>query len=753
MKKRLEEISKSLSEVETISEKKLFDSNNPIHFQCVHVLFVEPDFKAIPTIKSQTFRITSSTKVSDIINAGLELWEHSGDYKLFLMENDVLTPLNDDKLINSSFKPNTTVVKSAKFLLTLKGYKTGLADINIEDQGNNLNINQAINKNEKLDEFIKYFPGVTKYIEHKFSTLKEEEVDQNKSGNKKKKPFGWVNLTYYLVRAIMFILFFIFSFLAVVEVKDPYRNFVDHTIIKTMFTSPGSNTDIKEDILSRMENILYQENNNFNLVSMARFSFYKSDKIDCNDEINKEGKCYSSYHKNKEKDDIYEGKVYENCTNKIRDMSEVGDFFVYSSFKGEPRNFITGKESLLDFIADVFRGFQMENYEVEGTSIKGTYGTYKGEYCVDLFVPVSLINRSTMELILTCSEGYLNISNQEQKAVVIDFTLYSPISKIYYYIYLVYENSVSVEKSKPEISIIPFYPDLKKKDNGKAIYVFDILRLIFIVLLFIIRIKEIYSEIMKNINLEKNNKLARSVPSIIFSADFILDLGLCIIYISAFSLKINNLYSKAEKREIAVQSGDDQHYDQISAYEYFNKANKYEKVVMLECSLIICLLLKIFAILGKLTRFENFSKYIKLSLKNMLPNFAILIILFLFFSIFSEILFGASNSIYERYSSAFFSTIMFSIGHFQSKIFDPSNGNYQVVFTFLFFIIIVYFQLYSYFGIYLEAYRINSLKHGNIYEIRMLKRLKREEVDYTKKKGRDDINMASEEDKILKSSN
>ena len=751
LKKRLEEISKSLAEVESFPEKKPFDNNEPIHFQCVCVLFVEPDFKAISSIKSQTFRITTSTKVYEIITAGLELWEHIenlGDYRLFLMENELLKPLNEGDVINHLFKANKTIVKSAKFLLAPKSYKTGLAEINIEDQGNNLIINQTINKNEKFDEFVTHFPGVTKYIEQKFTVLKEEEVGQNKNVHKKKKPFTWLNLAYYLVMTIMFILFFIFSFLAIAEIKDPFNNFVDYAVIKTMFMQNTSGGNIRTDILNKIQNILFNGNFHifFKLVSMARFSFYQSNEKECNDDYTNFNKktCYSPYYKNDENDSIYAlgfEEIYRNKTN-------CTDCFVYSS---KEYNFVGKKPKLLeDFLDDVFRGFQMQNYKVEGTSIKGTYGTYKGENCVDLFIPISLINYNTLDLILNYSEKlYLDFTQQYQKAVIVDFTLYSPISQKYYYIYLLYENSVSVETSKPKISIVPFYPDLKKTNNGKLIYVLDILRLIFVILLFIIRIKEIYEEIMENIELEKNHKLARSVPSIIFSAEFIIDLALFIIYISAFSLKMNNLYSKAEKIEVAVKSIDDLNYDQIGAFEYFNKANKYETVIMLECSLGICLLLRLFALLGKLTRFENFSKYIKLSLMRILPNYVFLLILFFFFSIFSEILFGPANPTYEEYASAFFSTIMFSIGHFQKGIFDPRNGNYQVVFTFLFFIIVIYFQLYSYFGIYLEAYRINSLKHGNNYEIRMLRRLKREEKDYTSKSGKDGMNVVSEENKIL----
>ena len=79
-----------------------------------------------------------------------------------MIENDYCKVLTEGDFINHLFKANKTMVKSAKFLLAPKNYKTNLNDINVEDQGKNLIINQIINKNDKFDEFIQYFTGLTK---------------------------------------------------------------------------------------------------------------------------------------------------------------------------------------------------------------------------------------------------------------------------------------------------------------------------------------------------------------------------------------------------------------------------------------------------------------------------------------------------------------------------------------------------------------------------------------------------------------
>ena len=78
--------------------------------------------------------------------------------------------------------------------------------------------------------------------------------------------------------------------------------------------------------------------------------------------------------------------------------------------------------------------------------------------------------------------------------------------------------------------------------------------------------KTIYDEIIENISIKKKNKASKNVLSIIFSLDFIIDLALFVIYVSLFSIKINNLYNKSKDLEKASVPSDS--YSRISAKEY-----------------------------------------------------------------------------------------------------------------------------------------------------------------------------------------
>ena len=70
-----------------------------------------------------------------------------------------------------------------------------------------------IHMNEKFDEFIQHFTGISKYIELKYFALKEEELSKKISIKKKKELFTWLTLVHYIITALFFILFFIFSIL------------------------------------------------------------------------------------------------------------------------------------------------------------------------------------------------------------------------------------------------------------------------------------------------------------------------------------------------------------------------------------------------------------------------------------------------------------------------------------------------------------------------------------------------------------
>ena len=120
-----------------------------------------------------------------------------------------------------------------------------------------------------------------------------------------------------------------------------------------------------------------------------------------------------------------------------------------------------------------------------------------------------------------------------------------------------------------------------------------------------------------------------------------------------------------------------------------------------------------------------------MSITKVLSLFIFYIILIIFFAIFCQILFGSTSEQFTKYSIALLTTLEFSSSHFNTNIFTPSSyqEKYQVVFMFLLFIFVIYFFISSFFGIYLESYRLNSLKHGNTYEMRIIERLKKIEKE------------------------
>ena len=657
--------------------------------------------------------------------------------------------LDENETINALFKSNKSQMKSAKFLLAPRGYKINMSELEVEDEGSSaINVGQVINRNVKYYDFVKRFAGVAKFIQSKFAVLKEEELDQEKEPEKKKKKISLFSFILYIINTVFFCLFLIFSIFTVCKIKNPFLNYFDITILKNFFgdSSCLNGEDVIYDVEYKLENFIMNKNENFKLLSMARFSFYQAKEKKCNEDYVKKMKedniCYETFYKKEDATSVYENKyiVNKEYENDLSDCDEACAMYFYNKndnvvYSNDDAEIVEMYKKYLE--ESVFKGFFLNNFEIDGVSIRGDYGTYKGKNNVDLFLNINLINAEFIDWILHQMNKAGYFDNGTLKAFIIDFTFYSFNSNSYYYVYLLYEQTGS--SIVGTYKIIPFYPNLKEIQYGDTIYVLDIIRVILVIVLFLVRFKAIYEQIIRNSELEKERKPSKSVVSIILSFNMLLDLAIFVIYISAFSLKIKFLYNKASSIEKfipgVINDTTASSFDSMGAMEYYDIAHNYEIVVMLECSLIICLLLRLFGYLGEITRFLNFTKYIQISLTKVIPSFIFFIVIILFFAVFAQILFGSYHSNFTEYSSALLSTIIFTIGHFQVSSFSPSTTRerYQIVFVFLIFFLVIYYFISSFFGTYQEAYRLNSLKHGNIYEMRAIRRLKKSEGDEQQK--------------------
>ena len=113
--------------------------------------------------------------------------------------------------------------------------------------------------------------------------------------------------------------------------------------------------------------------------------------------------------------------------------------------------------------------------------------------------------------------------------------------------------------------------------------------------------------------------------------------------------------------------------------------------------------------------------YIRSSFYRAIPFLFIYIILILIFALYGHYLFGLEYDSYSKYSKSFLSCLQLSIYHFKD-IHNP-NGifiTFESLFIFLFSVLIIFFIVNSFFGMYLDTYRINSLKYNNIYNIKKI---------------------------------
>ena len=761
LRKRLEEISRSLTEVESFPEQKFVYNDDPIHFQCICVFFVEFDIKE--NYKTQTFRIARTTKVIDIIEAGLKLWdsfEYIKEYRLHLLDTDTMRTLDENDTINALFKSNKSQMKSAKFLLAPRGCKINMSELEVEDEGSNaINVGQVINQNVKYYDFIKRFAGVAKFIQSKFAVLKEEELDQEKEPQKKKNKISLFSFILYIINTVFFFLFLIFSIFTVCKIKNPFMLYFDITILKSLLSGSSylTGNDVIIDVLSKLDPFIMNKNENYKLLSMTRFSFYQAKEKQCDEDyvkkMNPEEKiCYETFYKKEDAASVYDNEyiVNKEYENYLSNCDGKCSMYFYNKnesvlYSNDNADIVAMYKKYLE--ESVFKGFFLNNFDIDGVDISGDYGTYKGTRNVDIFLNINLINSDFINWILRQMNNAGYFDTGTLKAFIVDFSFYGLNSNYYYYVYLLYEQTGS--SIVGTYKIIPFYPNLKEIQCGETIYVLDIIRVILVIVLFLVRLKTIYDLIIKNSELAKERKPSKSVVSIILSFNMLLDLAIFVIYISAFALKINFLYNKASSVEKfipgVVNDTTASSFDSMGAMEYYDIAHNYEIVVMLECALIICLLLRLFGYFGEFTRFFNFTKYIQISLTKVIPSFIFFIAIILFFAVFAQILFGNYQKNFTEYSSALLSTIIFTIGHFQISSFSPSTTRerYQIVFVFLSFFLVIYYFVSSFFGTYQEAYRLNSLKHGNIYEMRAIRLLKK--ADENSK----DVNMISEQN-VLK---
>ena len=779
LKQRLKEIYQKLSIIGTFPNKKPIEKGETISFQCICVILLEKnpldEKNEEINVKFQTLKIYHDTIIRNILNSCINLWnleqnDNNKTYKLYFIEvNDKITEMNENDNVVYLLKQKKEL-KNARFILCLNDIKNPLESLKIVENNENDNI-IIKSSSDAFERFTQNIVGMTTYIKKRYVELKEEEEnikgifeeDEKILFLKKLRGYGILSLN-----MILFFLFFIFSILSLCSMKNPNQTYHEVDELKNRFNSHFQNAllnktfiqnsdEVRHSILSIFKDFYYNNDRLIQLplvvISKVRISFYESNKQNCQKDYNNfymrnyhsNPECYKLYYDYDE--DNYKGYYSPYIINLGYNDNESicinpDDFFIYTNLTSNS-NFIQNCSLLYHYFYYFFQGWYSTPVEVDDIFIKGDLGNY-GKHSVNIFFSINYINEKVLDealKLLTHNKTLNNTSYEDkeydyfsgkfQQACVVVLTVYNVFTKHYYYISFLYEFSTMTGNALPKIDIIPFIPDLSKTSGGKNIKVLDIFRLIIILLISLSTIYQFYlnftTKTKRNISNKGKHIKQHSFLSAFFTMEVIIDIVNLIIFFILFVRKKKSLYQNMIKNEnISI----DNKFFQLETKEYQQIVHDYQFVIQLESLLIVLLLFRILIFLNQTPRVKRYFNYLRLSLYRVYPYFILYFFFCIMFAIFAQQIWGNYDKNYQIYNRSLLSVIEFSIFHVQKIIYNNKNNNiYAAIFTFIFYVILIYFMINTFFGIYLECYRLTTLKHGIGYDSRIIKKIK----DYEKK--------------------
>ena len=770
LKNLSEKIKENLSKADYLPEHKKPKYDINITFQCINIIYVDLDDIREIKYKFQTFRITDNTTVKKLLKNCFELWEKTeiSNYTLlFIQKDNNIIKLNENDVINNIIK-NEREIKNAQFFFCPNDFKPNLNNVYPDvSQDNFFQEKDKSSSKNQLTDFTKRIVGMSSYIESEFENLKKEEEEKK---NAIEIPIEKKKISIKsILRVFIHIFFIIFLILSIKSLKSlsMSNNMYDEISIikerceKNIILDENyffSNSEIIRNQIIKIFDDFYYDSSRFiqfpyMLISQARISFFKSTSEKCiqnlldflnNNNNNNNFNCISQYYKYDKSSyfSYYSPYIQEykyetyviNGLNPICDNSNLDflNFLVYtnSTFNN---NFISNCKDLFNYYYDLFSDWNGQIEESEKIKIKGDFGIYK-DNSINLFININFINKKVLEVALNFltheaidnkDVSYDYFSSLMNKACFIDFTVYNFFSENYYYISFLYEFSNNAGSKSPKMKIIPFQPNLSiKHKNSKVIENFRFLFCLFdfVVYWFYIIYKNTQNNTGLNIKKRKKKKNKGCLNSSIQLTSILTIISL-IIFLRIFIVKRKHLYQNINNNEeIDIELG----YFKIKNKGYFNIAKNYEETVILECILMTLLLLRLITYLNKMKTFKTYFRYLKLSLIKALPYFLSFFSFIFVFSIISHQIFGLEVHAYNTYINSILSTLEMSIFHFKN-IYVNKNINFQFIYIFAFTLLVSYFNIQMFFGLYLENYRLINLKYGNIYEKIIGKKKKKSE--------------------------
>jgi hypothetical protein len=340
---------------------------------------------------------------------------------------------------------------------------------------------------------------------------------------------------------------------------------------------------------------------------------------------------------------------------------------------------------------------------------------------INLFFSPRIHNKEVVKDLYEVTYKYINKDTKDNwnsivRSVIASQTLYNKYSDFFIYMSILYEIPSYGGSINPIVEVRNFLPNIY--EYSSIISLIDLIRLIICILILILEMVFLTNRYGENKSKKKivtREKLINTRVILSFLI-FIFLLVILLMRITTLSQDLNILtnFQKVEYEQLGKT------FSLMNNRDCADIVQSFEINVMLECILIIFLIAYVIEFFNILYRYKIFVNYVANCFRQIFFYYLIVLLILFSFSLFANNLWGQFREKYSDIYLSITSTLLFSIGHLDFSALNDFK-EWSMFYLCLFFFIFIYFIMTSFVGIFIEAYRLNSLKYGNMNDNRILK--------------------------------
>jgi hypothetical protein len=302
------------------------------------------------------------------------------------------------------------------------------------------------------------------------------------------------------------------------------------------------------------------------------------------------------------------------------------------------------------------------------------------------------------------------------KAVVLNFNLYNPNFKNYYfYVTQIFEINGGIiysYRQNVEIYQVDAYYNMTQREYLYDFILLDIFRFSVTIGLGLIFLRDWWETIYKRIKKISNENL-------LFNGRLMHDGLIIVFFLYRYSVKLYYSYIKIDYENMVTFQNVTYDYSFYTKQNYFELYEK--KVFFIEdrlCDILLFFLsfIKSITFLLYIPKLKTFFFFVTDAIKRSTWYFIFYCLIFFSFCVVFHNLFGAAEKNLQTLEDTLSFILLFCNGH-NNFIVDKTSFNVSEIIMIIFlFILIVYFLNSLFFAFYLESFRIVSWTYGFSYQ-------------------------------------